>query len=179
MQTVVSPSPLLAALVRHYDQLVAHVCRHIARFGGDATAAPDVVHDLCLQLLEAPPADTVHTPLAFLRQIATRRAIDRHRGEAGRAAWQLAMDDSCAAALAEPQSLALDPAQLLAGRQQIRRLAAAIERLPPRCRAVFVMHKIHQLPQAEVALRLGVSLKAVEAQLRRGMLACRLAMETA
>lgn len=178
MQSIVSSSPLLAALVRHYDLLVEHVCRHMTRFGGDATAAPDVVHDVCLQLLEAPPDAAVHTPLAFLRHVATRRAIDRHRSEAGRAAWQLAMDDPCAAALAEPQSLALDPAQILAGRQQIRRLAVAIERLPPRCRAVFVMHKIHQLPQAEVALRLGVSLKAVEAQLRRGMLACRLALET-
>ncbi len=38
---------------------------------------------------------------------------------------------------------------------------------------VFVMHKVHELPQAEVAARLGISLKTVEKHLRLGMGICR------
>jgi RNA polymerase sigma-70 factor (ECF subfamily) len=35
------------------------------------------------------------------------------------------------------------------------------------------MHKLHEIPQAEVAQRLGISLKTVEKHLRVGMIACR------
>ena len=57
--------------------------------------------------------------------------------------------------------------------QTLERLVRAVEGLPPRCQMVFVMHKIHELPQAEVAERLGISLKTVEKHLRLGMAACR------
>ncbi|MNN85745.1 RNA polymerase sigma factor [compost metagenome] len=56
---------------------------------------------------------------------------------------------------------------------ELERLSDAIADLPPRCQMVFVMHKIHELSQAEVAERMGISLKAVEKHLRLGMAACR------
>lgn len=39
------------------------------------------------------------------------------------------------------------------------------------------MHKIHGLPQGEVARQMGISLKTVEKHLRLGMLACRAHLE--
>ena len=59
---------LLAALVRHYDELVDSVRR---RFG-DRHTAREVVHDVCVQLLEAPEKEGVRVPLALLRKIAAR-----------------------------------------------------------------------------------------------------------
>ncbi len=35
------------------------------------------------------------------------------------------------------------------------------------------MHKIHEIPQAQVADRLGISVKTVEKHLRLGLAACR------
>ncbi len=172
-----SASPLLAALLRHYDQLVAHARRHFSRFGGDTTAAPDVVHDVCVQLIERPPAQPVNTPLAFLHSVTTRRAIDRHRVEAGRAQWVEVMADPTLLEPAGAEQRALDPRLILQGRQQLQVLAAAIEALPPRCREVFVMFKIHELPQAEIARHLGISAKTVEKHLRLGVDACRQAMD--
>ena len=58
---------------------------------------------------------------------------------------------------------------------RVRSPAAAIESLPPRCREVFVLHKVHELPQAEVALTLGISRKAVEKHVR--LAACRAALQ--
>jgi RNA polymerase sigma factor (sigma-70 family) len=167
-------SPLLGALVRHYDLLIEQVRRHARRFGGDGSAAADVVHDICVQLIESPPPQPVHTPLAFLRSITLRRAIDRHRVEAGRAQWVQSTDDPDAVALAAQH--AADPGQIVEGRQQLQRLAQAIEALPPRCRDVFVLHKIHQKTQAEVAVHLGISLKTVEKHMRLGLAACREAL---
>ena len=57
--------------------------------------------------------------------------------------------------------------------REFQQLVDAITDLPPRCQAVFVMHKIHEIPQAEVAARLGISIKTVEKHLRLGLAACR------
>jgi len=163
-------SPLVAALVRHYDELVEYVRR--AGLGRtERSAAREVVHEVCVDLIESPPHEAVHTPLAFLRTLSRRRAVDRWRVEQGRRAWVEAM--------AEPPEAAdtHDPLRIAGGRQQLQLLAEAIQALPLRCREVFVMHKVHDLPQAEVAQRLGISLKTVEKHLRLGMAACRRALE--
>ncbi len=164
---------LIAALVRHYDELVLHVRRHIARRGGDRADANDVVHDVCVQLAETPPRTAVQVPLAFLRHVASCRAIDLHRIEQGRRAWV----ESVAVLPEQAAADAHEPARIVAGRQALGALAAAIDALPPRCREVFVMHKVHELPQAEVAQRLGISVKAVEKHLRLGVASCRRALE--
>lgn len=166
---------LITAFVSHYDELVAHVQRHIGRRGGDRATARDVVHDVCLELMANLPPEPIHTPLAFLREVLTRRAIDRHRVDVGRRAWvencdELpdAIDDSAAGC---------DPARIACGRQRLQRLAGAIDALPPRCRDVLIMHKINDKPQREVADHLGIALKTVEKHLRLGVLACWTALD--
>jgi RNA polymerase sigma-70 factor (ECF subfamily) len=47
-------------------------------------------------------------------------------------------------------------------RERLARLAAAIAALPPQCRRVFTLHKLHGLSHAEVATRLNISRSAVE-----------------
>lgn len=155
---------LLSTLVRHYDELVDHVRR---RFG-DRTTARDVVHDVCVQLLERDDKEDVRTPLALLRKISHDTAINRYRSERRRAVWVEAV-----AELPEVACTAATPVGRHEAEHEFQQLVDAIAALPPRCQAVFVMHKIHEIPQAEVAIRLGVSIKTVEKHLRLGMAACR------
>ena len=151
------PKPsLLSTLVRHYDELVEHVRR---RFG-ERGFAREVVHDVCVQLLQKHEKEGVRTPLALLRKITHDSAVSRYRGERRHQAWIVEAN-------IVSQERQLDASKAL------ERLIAAIEGLPPRCQMVFVMHKIHELPQAEVAERLGISLKTVEKHLRLGLAACR------
>ena len=168
---------LMATIVRHYDDLVSHVRRHIGRSGGDHSEARDVVHDVCVELIAAPPPYEIHTPLAFLRDVARRRAIDRYRSDQSRRSWLV--DSAELPDVPDPSAFGRDPAVLFADRQRAQTLACAIRSLPPRCRDVFVMHKIHELRQTEVADRLGISIKTVEKHLRLGMAACRSALEDA
>ncbi len=51
----------------------------------------------------------------------------------------------------------------------LRFVADAIEALPSRCRQVVILRKLKGVPQKEVATRLGLSEKTVEAQLARGL----------
>jgi RNA polymerase sigma factor (sigma-70 family) len=44
--------------------------------------------------------------------------------------------------------------------------------LPDRCREIFILRKLKQVPQKEIASRLGISERTVESQVTRGMKLC-------
>ena len=52
---------------------------------------------------------------------------------------------------------------------QIKKVQDEIEKLPPKCKEVFVLNKMQGLKYREVAEQLDVSVKTVEAQLSKAM----------
>ena len=62
----------------------------------------------------------------------------------------------------------LEPARVLAGRETLARLARALDRLPDRCREVVWLRRVEDLPQKEIARRLGISEKTVEKHIAKG-----------
>jgi RNA polymerase sigma-70 factor (ECF subfamily) len=58
--------------------------------------------------------------------------------------------------------------QRVSAREELKRLARALDLLPPRCRTVVWMRRVEGLSQKEVAARLGVSVKAVEQHVSKG-----------
>lgn len=63
----------------------------------------------------------------------------------------------------------VSPERWCGGRQALRRLAAAFDRLPDRCREVVWLRRVEELSQKDVALRLGISEKTVEKHIAKGM----------
>ena len=61
------------------------------------------------------------------------------------------------------------PERRLDAHQILHRLAAAFDQLPPRCREVMWLRRVEELPQKEVAARLGISEKTVEKQVAKGV----------
>lgn len=153
----------MTELVRHYDELVDHVRR---RFG-DRSFAREVLHDVCVQLLERPPSD-IKTPQAFLRHVSTQLAIDRYRVEKARA-------DVVTTVAELPETMSISGAQLsgaeiaVAFQQKEKELLQAIRALPECCRDVFILHKLYHLPQAEVAIKLGISRGMVARHMARAV----------
>lgn len=154
----------MAALVRHYDELVDHVRR---RFG-DKGFATEVMHDVCVQLLERPPRDDIKTPQAFLRHVSTQLAIDRYRNEKLRSDVVAIMEDV-------PETPSIFPAHMseaeltVAFQQKEQALLEAVRALPECCRDVFILHKLYHLPQAEVAAKLGISRGMVARHMARAV----------
>lgn len=165
---------LLTALRQHYSELIGHVRLHAARLGGDQNHASDIVHEVCVELMTQPPRQQVHTPLAFLREISRRRAIDHYRREQVRSKWVESTDQL--PDIADPGSFGRNPAHIFANRQTLLLLINAIEALPLRCRDVFVLCKIHEYTNAAAADHLAISIKTVEKHLRSGLLQCRTAL---
>ena len=124
--------------------------------------AEEVVQDVMLELWRR--RETLSpdgSPQAYLFQATRNRALNhlRHvrveeRGETNAAA-ELTMPASADRSLAEGE---IDVA-----------VREAIATLPPRCREVFELSRMHGLKYAEIAQTLGVSVKAVEAQMGKAL----------
>ncbi|HEV2561549.1 MAG TPA: sigma-70 family RNA polymerase sigma factor [Rhizomicrobium sp.] len=56
-------------------------------------------------------------------------------------------------------------------RDTLRRLQAALDRLPPRCREVVLLRRVEGLSRQEIAARMGISEKTVAAHMTSGMCA--------
>ena len=63
----------------------------------------------------------------------------------------------------------ISPERRLSGRQELKLLTDAFDRLPDRCREVVWLRRVEELPQREVALRMGIGEKTVEKQIAKGM----------
>ncbi|QCB56118.1 RNA polymerase sigma factor [Sphingopyxis sp. PAMC25046] len=61
------------------------------------------------------------------------------------------------------------PESIAAGRQELSRVAALIADLPPKCREVFTLRKVHELSQREVARKMGISENTVEKHMGRAI----------
>jgi RNA polymerase sigma-70 factor, ECF subfamily len=128
----------------------------------ERAVAEEVVQDVMLELWRrretlAPDG----SPQAYLFQATRNRALNhlRHvrveeRGETNAAA-ELTMPAAADRGVAEEE---IEHA-----------VKAAIGALPPRCREVFELSRTHGLKYAEIAQTLGVSVKAVEAQMGKAL----------
>lgn len=139
-------------------------------------------HSVALQITGDPEeaADVVQE--AFLR---AGRGLHRFRGEGTLEAWVLRIVVNLALKSLRRQRLRRRVGPLLSslgwgGRQpaadwlagcaeELRQLADALDRLPPRQRAVFVLRHGHDLSVAEVAGLLGLSVPTVKTHLLRAV----------
>lgn len=61
-----------------------------------------------------------------------------------------------------------DPETQVADHQELQRLAEAIAKLPGKIRDVFILRRVHDLTQRQVAQRLGLSENTVEKHMSKG-----------
>jgi RNA polymerase sigma factor (sigma-70 family) len=163
MSSISPYSSLIVTLAYHYKDMVDYVR---GRFG-NRQFAHDVVHDVCLQLIEHPPKEVIHTPLAFLRQAMKNRAIDLCRSGERRRCYI----DSVAEIpdVHAHDAHDADGAAILDFTQRLEALKRIIESLPPRQQQVFLLHRLHGMPQLEIAQELGISRNMVTQHFSRAM----------
>lgn len=154
-------------LERYHRELLSFLTRQV----NDREIAADLAQESFLRVLSARGnGQAILDMRALLYRTARNLVVDQYRRDAVRQHEAL---DALAEEQQPPAPVHLQPEQVLASQQVVRAYVAAIEALPPRCREAFVLHIFEELPQAQIAQRMGISVSMVEKHVVRGMLACK------
>ncbi len=133
----------------------------------DQESVDDLVHDTFAKLIGYSDWRQVENPSAFAARTLRNIALDKIRrrkivgidGVADMEQFQFADE------LPGPEAILL-------GRDEVRRLAELVGDLPEQCRRVFTLSKVYGLSQAEIAVRLGISVSTVDKHVVRGLRFC-------
>jgi RNA polymerase sigma factor (sigma-70 family) len=127
----------------------------------------DVVQESYLRIWKARAVQPILSARAFLFRVAQRVALDRVRRDRASPIATVSRLDGLSVVEDKP-----DAAEATGRQERVRLLAEAIAGLPPRCREIFILHKIKGLARKEVATQLGLSDRTVEVQTARAMRRC-------
>jgi len=145
------------AVLEGLYQAHAHELHGFARRRVGRQEAEDVVQDAYLHLLQKEGFETLEHPRAFLFRIASNLAVDAIRKTRTRSRY--AEDEIEFLGLAENEA---GPERAIEGAIAARRLQVYLDELPSPCRAAFLLNLIEDLTHAEIARRLGVSIRTVD-----------------
>lgn len=124
---------------------------------------PDLRQDIYVRLYEAAKSQLPHPVKPLLFAIARNLLIDRVRRER-----IVPIEGVPDLAVIDVASDAPTPDRSVIARDEVRRLEAALDKLPPRCREAVVLRRVEGLSRDEIALRMGISKETVGAHLRDG-----------
>lgn len=158
-----------SAILPHEPDLL----RQARRWAADEDEARDLVQEAYVQVFQLTAWDGIANPAAYTVRIIRNCALQRMRRARIVPIRQFAGLEEMDFPDPLPDSFAV-----AAGREDWRRLTAAIDALPPACRRVVLMRKFDEMPPRAIAEKLGLSLSTVEKHLARGIQSLSRAMRT-
>lgn len=150
----------------HRDALLAFLRRRT----GNEEDAKEAVQDCYMRLLQydfkqpRPP----YQWKALLFRIAANHAFNMARDARSRHAGRHRTLDQV-----ELVSEELSQEGRVAVQQELALLTEVVQRLPPRCRQVFLLSRVHGKSHSQIAAHCGISVKMVEKHICTALTACR------
>jgi RNA polymerase sigma factor (sigma-70 family) len=147
-------------ILAHEESLV----RYLLRTWPNRQEVPDLRQDTYVRVYEAAGKSRPQSPKSFLFATA-RNLMTDHIRRRRIVAIDAVGDLDALNVLVDT----ISSEHRASAQQELRHLAEAIDRLPPKCREAVWMRRVDDLPQKEVATRLGISQKTVEKHIMKGM----------
>lgn len=119
--------------------------------------AEDLTQDVLMRVAERGAAIDASRPDAYVFQIAANLLRDRGRRIMVRAVYQQGLGANEASRVEE-----LDPDRVLQARQSLATVVNALRELPERTRTIFILFRLENMKQREIADMLGISVRTVE-----------------
>lgn len=154
------------ALIDFLSQRYGDLKRRLTRVLGNDDLAGDALQDTWLRLRRMEDQGPILNPRAYLLRMAVNIALNNLRSQS-RSVPRSEVD-----ALLEVADPAPGPEQTAEARSEMDALLEIMARMPQRRRDVLLMVRWEGLPQKEVAQRLGMTLSAVEHELKRAQDYC-------
>jgi len=129
--------------------------------------ADDVIQEAYMKVLKARKSDPVNAPKAFLFATARNLALNAVRYAKVRGEDIATNIDDC--------HILDDRAgvhETVARNQELEVLTKAIQLLPDRCRQIFTLRKVYGMSQRDIAKKLNISARTVNAQISIGVNKC-------
>jgi len=160
----VKSSKIDAWFVAEVLPLEAPLERFLRRHFGSSDEIADLRQEVYLRVYNAASRSLplLTKPFVFM----TARNLLRDRARRERIVSIEAVADLEALNVIDEAALA---DQVVSAREELRHLQVALDRLPPRCREVVMLRKIHGISQREVARQLGITEDTVERQVSKGV----------
>lgn len=154
-------SHLLAGWARRYRSVLASYFRKRLRGSGDVE---DLVQEVFLRLARQHELGAVRLIEPYLFQTASHVLTDHLRA----AAVRHDKDHETYEDAAHPTEVCA-PEAVIADRQSVDRLLAALAELPERTQMIFILRRWDELPNADIARLVGISVSAVEKHITKAL----------
>jgi RNA polymerase sigma factor (sigma-70 family) len=160
---------------QRHDWFTAQVFRHraglhryLSKFTSGAEDVEDLVQETFVRMYSLPDYRSVESPKALLFRIGHNLAVERARRNTSQATDSMADLEPLGVYSSEaPAEEQID------ARRRFESFCAAVDRLPPLCRRVFVLRKVFRLSHAEISEVLNVSHSTIEKHVANGLVRCR------
>ena len=146
----------------------AALYRYLRKFTSGAEDIEDLVQETYVRVYALSYTQPVDSPRALLFRIAHNMAVERARRQKSQATDSMGdLERLTVYSSDAPADEQID------GRRRFESFCAAVDRLPPLCRRVFVLRKVYRLSHDEIAEVLGVSHSTIEKHVAKGLIRCR------
>ena len=162
-----SPLDLERLFQAYQPELIARLKRIV----GCWHTAADLAQDTYLRLLRMEEPQEIAHPRAFLHRTAVNLAFDYLRKQKHRAPTLAPLDDAVAVPSQAPAAC-----QSLYDKQRLAAFQIALVTLPSPTKDVLVLRRIHGYAHAEIAQRLGLTMRQVENHLAKALYHCQRAL---
>jgi RNA polymerase sigma factor (sigma-70 family) len=146
------------------SSLVSFVARF---FKHQHAAVEDVVQETYIRALEAQKQTEILNPRAYLYQTSRNLALK----ELGKSTFRLT-DSLEKSGIEQVLTSGAGLDEEYAARQTFELFCRAVRQLPIKCRRVYVLRKVYGFSQKEIASRMNISEKTVEAHLAKAAVRC-------
>lgn len=141
----------------------------VARLANEQTAE-DILQEMYLKLERSSFSTPVENLSAFLYRVANNLVLDYRKAAARRRVREQNWSDSqVSMAGTEPVQDEPNTDEAMDARRKLAQINAALEELPPQCRAVFKTCKFEGLTYREAAEKHDISIKTVEKHVSKAL----------
>ena len=139
----------------------------------NAADVPDILQEVYLRMLRVPNVESIRSPEAYLFTVA-QHVVQQHGLRQSATPPSIELSEMLNSARAVPD---VDPVLELDAQQCLEQLQAELDRLSPKLRATFLLHRRDGLSLEEIAERLGTSLPMVKKNLMQALVQLRQRLE--